>query len=419
MNKELIKELILENQRFISPVLLVKRDYEVFDNQNYVFVGLRRAGKSYLLYQQIQNLLQQGHSVEEILYFNFEDDRIDSLSLSDLDLLKRTYEEIFDHKPIFFLDEIQIIDHWEKFVRRLADQKYQIYVTGSNAKMLSKEIATTLGGRFMIKNVFPYSFEEFLLANRIDIHEKNAAYRYAADIRKLMEKYFAFGGLPEIVNIPNKREWLRSLYQKIFFGDIVARYLIRNDNALKLLVKKIAESVKQPTSFSRMANIVSSAGAKISKDTIIDYISFLKDSWLVFSIENINSKFVERESKKKYYFVDNGLLNLFLIDPPTFLLENLVAITLYKKYENEVYYYHDSVEVDFYLPEQKMAVQVCYSLRDLDTRKREINALVQIAKRWEIDRFLIITKDEEETISEHGIEIQVIPVWKWLLRTDN
>jgi predicted AAA+ superfamily ATPase len=417
MNKELIKELIIENQRFIGNVELIKRDYEVFDNQNCVFVGLRRAGKSYLLYQQIQNLLLGGHSQEEILYFNFEDDRIDSLSLPDLDLLKRTYEEMFDRKPVFFLDEIQIIDHWEKFVRRLADHKYTVYVTGSNAKMLSKEIATTLGGRFMIKNVFPYSFEEFLLANGIDIRKRNAEYEHAADIRKFSEKYFSFGGLPEIVNIPNKRDWLRSLYQKIFFGDIVARYQIRNDNALKLLVKKLAESVKQPTSFSRMANIVSSAGAKISKDTIIDYISYLKDSWLVFPIENINSKFVERETKKKYYFIDNGLLNLFLIDPPTFLLENLVAIGLYKQYENEVYYYHDGVEVDFVVPENQMAIQVSYSIRDFETRKRETGALLQIAKRMEINRFLIITKDEEETITENGIEIVVMPVWKWLLNT--
>jgi predicted AAA+ superfamily ATPase len=415
MNKELIKELILENQRFIENIELINRDYEVFDGQNYVFVGLRRAGKSYLLYQQIQSLLKEGHSRNEILYFNFEDDRIDSLTLADLNLLKTAYEEMFDCKPVFFLDEIQIIDHWEKFVRRLADQKYQVYVTGSNAKMLSREIATTLGGRFMIKNVFPYCFEEFLLANGIDIRIKNAGYEYAAEIRKLSEKYFSFGGLPEIVNIPDKREWLRSLYQKIFFGDIVARHQIRNDNALKLLVKKLAESVKQPASYSRMANIVSSAGAKTSKDTVIDYISYLKESWLVFSLQNLNSKFVERETKKKYYFIDNGLLNLFLPDPPTFLLENIVAISLYKKYENEVYYYHNGVEVDFVVPEKQMAIQVAYSIADWETRQREVAALVKLSKQFDYVKYFIITKNEEETIREQNIEIKAIPVGKYLL----
>jgi predicted AAA+ superfamily ATPase len=147
---------------------------------------------------------------------------------------------------------------------------------------------------------------------------------------------------------------------------------------------------------------------------VIDYLTYLRDSWLIFAVENFNSKFVERETKKKYYFIDNGLLNLFLIDPPTFLLENLVAINLYKRYANELYYYHNGVEVDFVVPEQKMAIQVSYSIRDFDTRKREINGLLQIAKRQDIEKFLIITKDEEEIINENGIEIQVIPVWKWL-----
>lgn len=126
----------------------------IFDN-NYVFVGLRRVGKSYLMYQQIRHLLDAGHLKDEILYFNFEDDRIASLSIEDLDSIKVCYEEMFDCKPIFFLDEIQIVDGWEKFARRLADQGYRVYVTGSNAKMPGSEIATTLGGRYIIQNVYP------------------------------------------------------------------------------------------------------------------------------------------------------------------------------------------------------------------------------------------------------------------------
>ena len=126
------------------------------DELNYVFVGLRRAGKSYLMFQQIQGLLKKRHSIEEILYFNFEDDRLANLETGDLDLIKICYEEMYDHKPVFFLDEIQIIPYWEKFARRLADQNYRVYITGSNAKMLSSEIATTLGGRYVIRNVYPF-----------------------------------------------------------------------------------------------------------------------------------------------------------------------------------------------------------------------------------------------------------------------
>lgn len=137
MTKDLIKLLIIEYQAYVTQVELVHRDVELMDGLNYVFVGLRHAGKSYLMYQRIAQLLEQGHKREEILYFNFEDDRIDSLDVTDLDLIKTCYEEMYDSRPIFFLDEVQLVDRWEKFARRLADQKYQVYITGSNAKMLS------------------------------------------------------------------------------------------------------------------------------------------------------------------------------------------------------------------------------------------------------------------------------------------
>ena len=155
MTKDLIKLLISEYQSYVSGVELIPRDVEFVDGLNYVLVGLRHAGKSYLMFQRIAQLIEQGHKKEEILYFNFEDDRIDSLEVKDLDLIKTCYEEMYDSRPIFFLDEIQLVDRWEKFARRLADQKYQVYITGSNAKMLSSEIATTLGGRYMIYEVYP------------------------------------------------------------------------------------------------------------------------------------------------------------------------------------------------------------------------------------------------------------------------
>ena len=136
MTKDVIKIMIAEYQQFVTQVELVERDVDFMDGQNYVLVGLRHAGKSYLMYQRIAVLIRQGHKAEEILFFNFEDDRIDSLDVSDLDLIKTCYEEMYDCRPIFFLDEIQLVDKWEKFARRLADQKYRVYITGSNAKML-------------------------------------------------------------------------------------------------------------------------------------------------------------------------------------------------------------------------------------------------------------------------------------------
>ena len=416
MEKNVIKALIVEYQQFVSTVALIEREIHLSAQLNYVFVGLRRAGKSYLMYQQIQHLLKEGHAVEEILYFNFEDDRLINLTVADLDLIKICYEELYPYRPIFFLDEIQIVLHWEKFARRLADQKYRVYVTGSNAKMLSSEIATTLGGRFIVQNVYPFSFQEYLKANNI-IVEPTWYFKNRAEIVRSFSEYFYYGGLPELelVEGAEKRQWLSNLFNKIFFGDLITRYSIRNDLAMKVLIRKLAESVKQPSSFSRLSNIVSSTGAKITTDTIIDYIEFLQATWLIFSLENYASKLVEKVSNRKYYFIDNGLLNLFLIDPVTSLLENLVAIVLRKKYGEELYFYHQNIEVDFYVPTERLAVQVSYSLKEYATRKREVAALLKMAAVMKIDKFLIITNDEEEVIVESGEKINVIPIWKWLL----
>lgn len=419
MEKNVLKTLIVEYQQFVKGITLIERDIHLSAQLNYVFVGLRRAGKSYLMYQQIQNLLKEGHKVEEILYFNFEDDRLVNLTVEDLDLIKVCYEELYAYRPIFFLDEIQIVQHWERFARRLADQKYRVYVTGSNAKMLSSEIATTLGGRFIVQNVYPFSFRECLKANNIMV-EPTWYFKNRAEIVRSFSEYFYYGGLPELelVEGAEKRQWLSNLFNKIFFGDLITRYSIRNDLAMKVLIRKLAESVKQPSSFSRLSNIVSSAGAKTTTDTIIDYLEFLQATWLIFSLENYASKLAEKVSNRKYYFIDNGLLNLFLIDPVTSLLENLVAITLRKKYEDELYFYHQNIEVDFYIPAEKLAVQVSYSLKEETTRKREITALLKMAAVMEVEKLLVITNDEEEVITENGKEINVIPIWKWLLEFD-
>ena len=417
MEKDTIKLLIAEYQQKVIEVSLQKRPYNLEDKLNYVFVGLRRVGKSYLMFQQIRHLLDTGHSPDEILYFNFEDDRITSFVIEDLDRIKVCYEEMYDSKPIFFLDEIQLIDQWERFARRLADQGYRVYVTGSNAKMLSSEIATTLGGRYIIQHVYPYSFQEYLTSMGINLEDRNFMYNYRSEIVKFYESYFRFGGLPEQTQLVDKRGWLSSLYQKIFFGDLITRYQVRNDFALRVLIRKLAENVKQPISFNRLANIVSSSGKRISTDTAIDYLGYLKESWLIFPIENICAKLAEKESNKKYYFIDNGILNLFLVDPITSLLENQVAIHMRRLYGDDVYFYQHGIEVDFYILEEEMAIQVSYRLQDLETRKREVNALIKMSKQIHIKKMMIITKDEEETIVQDGLSIDVIPAWKWILTT--
>lgn len=416
MTKDLIKLLISEYQDFVSQVELIPRDVELVDNLNYVFVGLRHAGKSYLMFQRIAQLIAQGHKKEEILYFNFEDDRIDSLEVTDLDFIKTCYEEMYDYRPIFFLDEIQLVDKWEKFARRLADQKYNVFITGSNAKMLSSEIATTLGGRYMIYEVYPYSLKEYLKANDIDINAKNVLFTEHKQIVKLANLYFQHGGLPETVGMKEPRSWMSNLFSKIFFGDLVARYRIRNDYALRVMIRKMAESVKQPLSYNRIASIVSSTGKKLSTDAAIDYVGYMSESWLILPYENLYGKLQYKESNRKYYFTDNGLLHLFLVDANTSLLENIVAVTLRRKYGDGCYFWNSSnTEVDFVVPDEELAVQVSYSISDPDTFKRETDALVKLSSVQPINRMIVVTMEEESNADVDGFYIELIPLWKWLL----
>ena len=417
MDKNIAKKLILENQQMVKELSFIRRNVEFEPHSCYVLVGLRRVGKSYMLYQRIHDLLQQGHSIEEFLYFNFEDDRLTDIQLSDLDLIKQAYEEIFEHKPIFMLDEIQLVDGWEKFARRLADHKYLVYITGSNAKMLSKEISTTLGGRYIVQNVFPFSFQEFLKSKDIQL-EKQWEYLDNAHIKRAFNEYFHFGGLPELVlrEEPFKRQWLGNLYNKIYFGDLISRYNIRNTAGLKALVRKLAESIKQPQSYNRLANIVSTVAGKVKQETIVDYLEYIKETCMIFSIENIEAKLQDKISNKKYYFIDNGILNLFLLDPETSLLENMVAIYLYETYGEDLYYYNDNIEVDFCLFEHGKAIQVSYSIQDDKTFERESKALLAYSKRFDCKELFIITMDEEKEINLDGNIIQIIPLWKMLLK---
>ena len=416
MEKEVLKRIIIENQEFVSNRKIVERDITLDDHLNYVFVGLRRAGKSYLMFQYIHKLLKyNGFSIQQILYVNFEDERISLFQASDLGLLLDAYKELFDYEPIVFLDEIQNIVGWEKFARRLADQKYRIFITGSNAKMLSKEIHSTLGGRFLIQEVFPFSFEEFLKFNHIQLYKNWEYGELRNTVFKLFQTYFYYGGFAETFHTDEKRLWLNSLYQKIILGDIIIRNEIRNENAIRILAKKLAESVMQPTSLNRLKNIIDSTGVSVSRVTMIDYLNYFTDAYMIFGISNFVNNLSEKETIKKRYFFDNGLLNNFLLDPETKLLENMVAIHLVKKFGNNLFFYNKNIEVDFYIPSENLAIQVSYSMANADTENREVSALIRLSDKFEIKKLIIVTFNEERQIAINNRIISVIPVWKWLL----
>lgn len=418
MNHDLLKTVIYDQHEIIKNFQIVEREYEFDINANYVVIGLRRAGKSTLLYKIVQDLVKAGTDWNQIIYINFEDERLSEFTLNDFNDILSVQAEMSDKKGWFFLDEIQNIEGWEKFARRMADSKEHTFITGSNAKMLSAEIENRLGGRYLTKYVTPFNFREFLKAKNIDYSDKTIlATKDSGKIKREMETYFYFGGFPENIGYKDKREYVSSIYQKILLGDIAARNGIRNTNGLRLLMKKVAESVKDEVSYSKLHNTLKSIGVSISKDIVIDYVGYAQQSFLIFAIRNYFSKFVDKETTPKYYFNDNGLLNLFLNKEEPRLLENLAAINLWNKYKNNVYYLKgQNIDADFFVEETGEVIQVAYSVSNISS-DRETRTLVEAAKILkEAKRFIIITYEEEKELTVDGVKIEIIPIWKWLIR---
>lgn len=423
MNRDTLKQIMIDQKETYLNNTIITRQYLLEENVNYCFIGIRRTGKSYLMYQQIKQLESKGVPLSQIVYVNFEDERLLEIKVTDLNTILEIGLEMSGsaNKPYLFLDEIQNINGWEKFVRRIADMKYRINITGSNSKMLSSEIASTLGGRFIIMNVYPYSFTEYLTANH---REKNyldvISTQDRADVLSLYNEYVTFGAFPELVDIKNKRAFLSSIYQTIYLGDIITRNKISNDFAIKLILKKIAESVTKPLSFSRLTNILKSTGMAIGKQTVINYVGYMTDSYLLFTLQNYAAKLVDKETSPKYYFMDTGLLGLMLLDSKSAQLKNLVAIELIRRYGVEnVFFFENNVEIDFYIPSESLAIQVSLQvLDDIDTKERETRAFAKLNNFIPDSKCILITNSEETNLEYDGIDIEVIPIWKWLLMED-
>lgn len=418
IQKDVLKEVMLDNRREVENQHVVRRDYQFEAFGNYVLVGVRRAGKSFLLYQQMQKNLREGIGWDKMLYINFEDDRLLGMESSDLNTILEVHGTVSSERPMLFLDEIQNIDGWEKFARRLADNKYRVYITGSNAKMLSRDVATTLGGRYFVKHVLPYSFGEFLRSYDVAYDPLTVATTEGrAAVQRHFAEYLKYGGFPESALFASKRDYLSNVYQKIYLGDIAARNNIANTFALRILFRKMAESIKQPMSFTRLANIVASTGTKVSKNTIINYMEYTQNAFLIYPIKNMADNLTGRETNMKYYFVDNGIVSLLAMDVDTSLLENMVAIELLRRYglDEQVFFYNHNIEVDFYVPEEGLAIQVSHTPHKTDeTWQRESTALIRLARQMDCRRMLILSYEEEGTVEVSGCSIEIIPVWKWM-----
>lgn len=417
-----LQNIIADNREFVKGIELFRRDIATPDFANCVAVGLRRAGKSYWLFQVMHDFVKEGEDWENLIYINFESERLIGFELSDFNrLLEAHYTAVGSKsRPILFLDEIQIIDGWEKFARRMADEKITTFITGSNAKMLSTDVASLLGGRYFTIPVTTLTFAEYLRAKGLPFKAKEASTKAKARLLNQFMAYLHFGGFPETVNAKKETQqlYLENIFQTIYLHDIMERSAIKHPAVLRMLLKKIAESVGQPLSYSRLTNLLAEVNNKISKVSTIAYVDIAKEACLLHAIPNYAGKLAERESVPKYYFADTGLLKILSLDCESAQLENLVAIELLRRFgrNDAVFYYKKNIEVDFYVPEESLAIQVAYNLRkNPETIKREVGALEKFSKAFPCQKRLILTLEESDTIDSAVGKIEVCPVFKWLL----
>ncbi len=418
-----LQNIIADNREFVKGIELFRRDIATHDFANCVAVGLRRAGKSYWLFQVMHDFVKNGADWENLIYINFESERLIGFESSDFNRLLEAHYGLAGSKsrPILFLDEIQIIDGWEKFARRMADEKITTFITGSNAKMLSTDVASLLGGRYFTIPITTLTFAEYLRAKGLPYQAKDlVSTKNEALVFDQFMSYLLFGGFAETVNAKKETRliYLENIFQTIYLHDILERSAIKHPAVLRMLLKKIGESVGTPLSYSRLTNLLTEVNNKISKVSTISYVEVAKEACLIHAIANYAGKLAERESVPKYYFADAGLLKILSLDCESAQLENLVALELLRRFgrNDAVFYYRKNIEVDFYIPEEKLAIQVALRLKkDPGTLKREVSALHKFSKVFPCKKHLILTLEDSTTLDSSAGTIEVLPVFKWLL----
>lgn len=380
-----------------------------------VLTGVRRCGKSVLL-QQIRR-----QSTESDYYFNFEDERLLNFSLSDFQTLYEVFIELFGVQKTFYFDEIQNILGWESFIRRLYNAGNKIYITGSNATLFSTELGTRLTGRYISLKIYPFSFYELVWHEGSELLNKKVfSTQQIGKIKKLFNDYYEYGGIPDYVK--NKQmDYLHSLYESIIYRDIIARYKITSDKAIKALVFYLASHCSKEMSYSSLRKLLGLG----SVTTISDYCSYLENSFLCFFVNRYHESIkVQIQSPKKIYFIDHALartIGFHFSEDKGRVLENIVLIELKRK-NYDIYYHNESKECDFILKQGAQivgAIQVCQQLTEEKTKTREIEGLIEAMARYSLKKGYILTESEESTEvikkDRQSYSIIVLPLWKWLL----
>ena len=379
-----------------------------------VISGLRRVGKSTLLAQFAHRLGE-----ERFYYVNFEDDRFLGFHAEDANDLYQILVELFGERKVFIIDEVQNVTGWEHFVRRFMDQRIKFFITGSNASLLSRELGTHLTGRYVPVELFPFSFGEFLRFKGYTIPDLTRLTTVeTAQLHQALHEYLRMGGIPEPLKYP-ELPLLRTLYDDILYRDIATRYRIEEVRALKELAFYLMSNPTSQVSFNKLKEQFRLG----SVNTIKNYIEYLENSWLIFTM-NVYDYSVKRQqiAAKKVYSIDTGLANAigFNFSPNTGkLMENAAFLALRRK-THEIYYYTTPAgyEVDFYLPESGQLVQVAQSMDNPATREREIRALADAMGALGLSSGLILADSNIETITRNGFTITIRSLAEWLLENE-
>ena len=416
MDREVIKKVILEQNTIKKDKLIERTLFKNIKQQEktpfiIIISGIRRCGKSTLLSELKTN---------DAYYVNFDDERFFDFAINDFQTLYELLIELFGKKEIFLFDEIQNIHGWERFVRRLHDYKLKVYVTGSNALMLSRELGTHLTGRNLSFALYPFSFAEFLkfkqqqIQNKLDMLTTDSI----ANLKRLFNEYCEKGGFPEFL-LTQKEDYLKSIYENILYRDIIARYKLKEEKPLKEIIYYIAGNIGKEVSFNKLRELTQLTSAT----TIREYFEYFENSYLAFLISRYDPSLRKQiYYNKKVYLIDSALAKIIgfrIGEDKGRILENIVFLQL-KRMNKEVYFHKQQNECDFLIRKGISIIQAIQVVAVLDqnTKNREIDGLIESMKMYKLNEGLILTEDQKEVIKIKNKTIIVKPIWQWLLETE-
>ena len=429
ISKETLAQVILDYHRIQLPDLIEREldiKFHIPIRRARVILGPRRSGKTFYMYSLMKKLLKNNIQWENILYINFEDPKLTGMDLQDMMKLLDAFYEIYPAKKKekiwLFLDEVQAVVQWEKFVRHLLDRENaEIFLSGSSSRLLSKEIATSLRGRTLSYMMLPFSFAEFLKARDIKYSNYMSSEERSSLLNALSE-YFTYGGYPEAVIYPAARnKIMNEIVEITVYRDVIERHNIRNIKVVKLMFKALIEA--KEFSIHQFYHYLKSLNIKVGKNNLYNYLEYFNEAFVLFPLRKFSSSIKNLEqSIPKIYSVDNGFLEIIVGNNKSKKMENLVFLSLLRMgYElnKDIFYYSlHAGEIDFVIRQKRkntILIQACYDMHNFQTRHRELKSLIKASEELMCKEMVVITYDQEGEEKIGNQRIRILPLWKWLM----